>query len=293
MIKTLNGTKETVDFPVNSTIRLYDNVQEDDYPLHWHTSMEIIMPIDNIYTVYCNESVYVLNEGEILFISPCVLHRLTSPDSGRRYIILADLSQLDSMNEFKSLAAILTPVVHVTPANSPKIYDKLHRLLHNIAAEYENESLFRDTVIYSKLISIFALIGRNRTTENKANQHNFSGKSEYFDIFLSVCDYINNHFYENITLDQAAGLAGFSKYHFSRIFKHYADISFYQYLNRKRIMHAATLLMEPDITVSEVAKRCGFVSISAFIRMFKIQKGYKPSEFREMQSKRNNVARPQ
>ncbi len=289
MIKTLNGTKETVDFPSNSTIKLYNNVQEEDYPLHWHTSLEIIMPTDNIYTVYCNKTVYVLNEGDILFISPCVLHRLTSPDSGRRYIMLADLSPLDSLNEFKSLAAILSPAVHITPANSPKIYERLQRLIHSIAAEYENESLFRDTVIYSKLISVFTLIARNRTGENRLYQDNPSCRLEYSGIFLSVCDYINTHFHENITLDQAAYLAGFSKYHFSRIFKHYADITFYQYLNRKRIMHAATLLMEPDITVSEVAKRCGFVSISAFIRMFKIQKGCKPSEFREMQSKRKDV----
>ncbi len=283
MIKTLNGTKETVDFPVNSTIRLYDNVQEDDYPLHWHASLEIIMPIDNIYTVYCNETVYVLGEGDILFISPGVLHRLTSPDYGRRYIILADLSPLDSMNEFKSLVAIQYPVVYVNKVNFPKIYERLQRLINSIAAEYEGELVYRDTVIYSKLISIFALIGRNHTPENQSHPGSSHRHTEYSNIFLSVCDYINEHFQENITLDQVADMAGFSKFHFSRIFKQYADISFYQYLNRKRIMHAATLLLEPDLTVLEVARQCGFESISAFIRMFKIQKGCKPSEFKEMQ----------
>lgn len=291
MIKTLNGIKETVDFPVNSTIRVYDNVQEDDYPLHWHTSLEIIMPIDNIYTVYCNDEVYVLKEGDILFISPGVLHRLTSPDSGRRYIIIADLSQLDSMNEFKSLAAILYPVVYVTSDNSSKIYERLQRLIYSIASEYESESLYRDTVIYSKLISIFSIIGRNYAAGKIPQQENSLKQIENSQIFLSICSYINDHFHENITLEQVADQAGFSKFYFSRIFKQYADISFYQYLNRKRIMHAASLLMEPDITISEVARRCGFESISAFIRMFKIHKGCKPSEFREMQSCSKNSPR--
>ncbi len=284
MIKTLNGTKETVDFPINSTIRVYDNVQEDDYPLHWHTSLEIIMPIDNIYTVYCNEEVYVLKEGDILFISPGVLHRLTSPDNGRRYIILADLSQLDSMNEFKSLTAILYPVVNVTSDNSPKIYERLQRLIHSIASEYESESLYHDTVIYSKLISIFTIIGRNYALSKVPLPDNNLKQIENSQIFLSICSYINEHFHENITLEQVADQAGFSKFYFSRIFKQYTDISFYQYLNRKRIMHAASLLMVPDITVAEVARQCGFGSISAFIRMFKIHKGCKPSEFKGMQS---------
>lgn len=292
MIKTLNGTKETVDFPINSTIRVYDNVQEDDYPLHWHTSLEIIMPIDNIYTVYCNNEVYVLKEGEILFISPGVLHRLTSPDSGRRYIIIADLFPLDSMREFRSLAAILYPVVYVTSGNSSIIYKRLQRLIHSIASEFESNSLYRDTVIYSKLISIFAIIGRNYASDKIHTQDNFIKQTENSQIFLYICNYINDHFHENITLEQAAGQAGFSKYYFSRIFKQYADISFYQYLNRKRIMHAASLLMEPDISISQVARRCGFSSISAFIRMFKIHKGCTPSEFKEMQSTGRNFPRP-
>ncbi len=291
MIKTLNGTKETVDFPINSTIRVYDNIQEDDYPLHWHTSLEIIMPIDNIYTVYCNDEVYVLKEGDILFISPGVLHRLTSPDYGRRYIIITDLSQLDSMNEFKSLAAILYPVVYVNSADPPKIYGHLKRMIHSIAAEYESEALYHDTVIYSKLISMFAVIGRNNAYNKIPQHHNPLKQTENSQIFLSVCNYINEHFHENITLEQVADQAGFSKFYFSRIFKQYTDISFYQYLNRKRIMHAASLLMEPDISVSEVAKRCGFDSISAFIRMFKIHKGCKPSEFKEMQSNGRNSHR--
>jgi AraC-like DNA-binding protein len=289
MIKTLNGIKETVDFPINSTIRVYNNVQEDDYPLHWHTSLEIIMPVDNIYTVYCGDEVYLLKEGDIMFISPGVLHRLTSPDSGRRYIIIADLSQLDSMNEFKSLAALLYPVVHVTSDNSSKIHERLQRLINSIASEYESESLYRDTIIYSKLISIYSIIGRNYAMAKIPPQESSLKQIENSQIFLSICNYINEHFHENITLEQVAGKAGFSKFYFSRIFKQYADISFYQYLNRKRIMHAASLLMEPDITVSEVARQSGFESISAFIRMFKIQKGCTPSEFKEMQAYSRNT----
>lgn len=282
MIEMLNGNKETVNYASNTSIRLYDNDEQEDYPVHWHTPLEIIMPIENIYTAHCNNIEYVLNEGDILFISSGVLHQLTAPAKGRRYIILADLSPLNSMREFESLIALLSPVVHITPANSPKIHERLQRLIYSIGTEYENDALFKDTVIYSKLISIFALIGRNSTLEKTSLDTNSSKELEYSKIFLSVCDYINKHFSENITLEQVADLAGFSKYHFSRIFRQYAEISFYQYLNKRRIMHAATLLMEPELTITEISLQSGFSSISAFIRMFKIHKGCTPSEFKKM-----------
>ncbi len=284
MIEQLDGNKETVNYASNTSIRLYDNDEQEDYPVHWHTPLEIIMPTKNNYTVYCNNIEYVLNEGDILFISSGVLHQLHAPDNGRRFIILADLTPLNSMREFESLTAILSPIVHITPANSPKIHEGLQRLIHSIATEYKSDAVFKDTVIYSKLISIFALIGRNSTLEKTAIDTNSSKELEYSKIFLSVCDYINKHFSENITLEQVADLAGFSKYHFSRIFRQYADIPFYQYLNKKRIMHAATLLMEPDMSITEISLQCGFSSISAFIRMFKIHKNCTPSEFKKMYS---------
>ncbi|MFU0828544.1 MAG: hypothetical protein ACFWTJ_13630 [Lachnoclostridium sp.] len=283
MTRTLNGDRQTPDYSIKSPIRVYDNIQADNYPFHWHASLEIIMPVENMYTVQCGDKVYVLKEGDILFISPGVLHKLTSPQSGRRYIILADLSQLNSMDEFKSLAAILYPVVYVTAKNLPGIYPRLKRLILSIVSEYESQALYRDTVIYSKLISAFSIIGRSYGAA-KVHQPDYNlRQNEKIHIFLSICNYINEHFRENITLEQMAKQAGFSKFYFSRIFKQYADISFYQYLNRKRMMHAAFLLTETNLTVSQIAKQCGFGSISAFIRMFKIQKGCTPSEFKEMQ----------
>lgn len=282
MIEILNGTRENVNYRNNTTVKLFDNTVEEDYPLHWHTPLEIIMPFDNIYTAYCNNAEYVLKEGEILIINSGVLHKLTAPAKGRCYIILADLSPLYNIHEVESLLSILSPVVYITASNSPKIHERLQRLIFNIAAEYESEAIFRETGIYSKLISALVLICRNQTVENSAFKITSSIQLENSKILLSVCDYINHHYNENLTLDQVADLAGFSKYHFSRIFRQYVDISFYQYLNKKRIMQATKLLMEPGMSIMEVSLQSGFSTISSFIRMFKILKGCTPSEFKDM-----------
>ena len=100
--------------------------------------------------------------------------------------------------------------------------------------------------------------------------------------FLFVTNYINEHFTENLTLEQAASLAGFSKYHFTRLFRQYAGTSFYKYLNQKRITHAKNLLLDPDLSVTDVAMQSGFTSISAFLRMFHLVTNCTPTEFRKM-----------
>ena len=77
-------------------------------------------------------------------------------------------------------------------------------------------------------------------------------------------------------------LSGFSKFYFSRLFKQFTNVSFYKYVNQKRIEKAAKMLTEPNISITNVALSCGFESLSSFIRMFKIVKGCTPTEFRNM-----------
>ncbi len=77
-------------------------------------------------------------------------------------------------------------------------------------------------------------------------------------------------------------LAGFSKYHFTRLFKNFTGTSFYKYLNKKRIEHAEKLLVDPELSITEVALQSGFSSLSAFIRMFKLIKDCTPTEFRNL-----------
>ncbi len=71
---------------------------------------------------------------------------------------------------------------------------------------------------------------------------------------------------EDLSLEGVASQAGFSKYHFSRLFKQYTDSTFYKYLNQKRIEFAKTLLQDPGVSVTEVAFKSGFSSLSAFLR---------------------------
>ena len=91
---------------------------------------------------------------------------------------------------------------------------------------------------------------------------------------------------EDISLDTIADVAGFSKFHFSRLFKQFTNISFYDYLNQRRVKEAEKLLLNPNLSITEVAMRSGFSSISTFNRVFKSFKECTPTEFKNLYQQR-------
>lgn len=74
---------EIIDFRENRTVLIYDNIKNEDYPKHWHNTIEIIMPVSNTYTVTCDEKDYMLLEREIFVIPAGILHSMKA-QNGRR-----------------------------------------------------------------------------------------------------------------------------------------------------------------------------------------------------------------
>ena len=282
MIENLKGIYETVNYKENTSFRLYVNDEAEDYPSHWHNSIEIIMPLENIYTAEsCNRQI-VLREGDIIFFWPGCLHTLYAPPKGKRIIFQADISVLLQIKQMSTLHTLLTPVTVVTPENYPETHTLMKDILLEIVRDYEKDALFTDLTIYSKVLTIFSLLAQN--TSELAKQFNVTAgkQQEYTEKFMYICDYITEHCAEDLSLDDAAALAGFSKYHFSRLFKQFTGVSFYKFLNQKRISLAETQLADAGKSITDVAINSGFSSMSSFIRMFKQIKDCTPTEFRNM-----------
>ena len=111
-----------------------------------------------------------------------------------------------------------------------------------------------------------------------------SKQREYIEKFDLIFDYIRNNYMKELTLDSVSKIAGFSKYHFTRLFKQYTGMSFYDYLTKERIQVAETLLLNPSLSVTDVAFQSGFSSISTFNRVFRTMKKCSPREFRTLYS---------
>ena len=171
--------------------------------------------------------------------------------------------------------------------DTQRLYSFVKRQMDSIIVEYDEEKAFFNAVIYAKLIEIFVHIGRNVISGGRKNknqvlrtENNPEKKKEYMETIMSACNYINQHYQEALSLEEVAEFSGFSKFHFTRIFKQCMNMTFYEYLNQKRISKAEELLSTTGESVTEIAMSSGFSSISAFNRTFKSIKGCSPSEYR-------------
>lgn len=109
MIEILNGTHETVAYRDMKGIKAFMNTDPEDFPLHWHTALELIMPIKNGYTVRTNGETIRFSPGDIILIPPGELHSLHAPEEGERmimqfdYSLLCNLAGMDSLLHMRGL----------------------------------------------------------------------------------------------------------------------------------------------------------------------------------------------
>jgi AraC family transcriptional regulator len=97
-----------------------------------------------------------------------------------------------------------------------------------------------------------------------------------------VLEYIDNNYFEEVTLEKMSRIAGFSYFHFQRIFKARIGESLYSYAKRVRINKAAYLLKyNKEKSITEIAFDCGFQSSSDFTRAFKEVYSLPPNLYRK------------
>ena len=282
MIENLNGIHETVNYVDRKAFRLYDNNEYENYPDHWHPEMELIMPIAGDYLVRVRETEYLVHPGEVIIIGSGVIHYLGAPGPGERIIFQPNNALLHVLPEMDNTMSLLPPVLHLTEESSGEILPQILSDMKAITEAYFSHRPLSETTIYQKTLDIFTLIGTTYYNRMPQMDGSFSRQNEHIETFMSICAYINEHCTDDLHLEAIAEMAGFSKFHFTRLFREYTGTTFYKYLNKKRIEKAEQLLVDPTIPIMEVAFSSGFASNSAFIRMFKQIKGCTPKEFRKM-----------
>jgi two-component system response regulator YesN len=94
-----------------------------------------------------------------------------------------------------------------------------------------------------------------------------------------VIDFINKHYYEDISLGDVAKEVYLSESYLSRKLKKAKGISFVEYITKLRMEKAVALLKEPNVKITEVALSLGYPDYRYFSQTFKKHTGYSPSEF--------------
>ncbi len=284
--RIVDNQRETIRYFEETSIQIWYNIESLDYSMHWHPALEIILVLEEDYTIEFPGETMVLKPYDILIIPAGELHHLLARDGGSRVIYLFDFDSISKIGGLSYIVPLLSRPVLINKDNDPQIYRKERDILEAMFAEYANNSTLWELDLYSKLLEFLTTYGRYKLLSNDEIGENASGKQkELVDRLNKAFEYIDNHFTEDITLERAALVAGFSKFHFSRIFKECSGQNFYDYLCFKRIKETEMLLMNQSLSVTEIALRCGFSSPSSFNRTFRRFRNCTPTEYRSMLNK--------
>jgi AraC family transcriptional regulator len=95
-------------------------------------------------------------------------------------------------------------------------------------------------------------------------------------------DHIYQNLGEDITVDDMARSAMFSKFHFTRLFQRITGVSPGRFLSAVRLQEAKRLLLSTSMSVAEISHQVGYSSVGTFSSRFKSCVGLSPTSYREL-----------
>ncbi|MEC4984502.1 MAG: AraC family transcriptional regulator [Oscillatoria sp. PMC 1068.18] len=119
---------------------------------------------------------------------------------------------------------------------------------------------------------------RNYSTRKHSLKEHEDGLPKYK--LKQALEYMNAHLNENVSLATISEKLGMSQYYFCRLFKQSTGITPHAYLIQQRVEMSKQLLKQKEVTIVEIAIRCGFANPSHFAKHFQKHTGMLPKQFR-------------
>jgi AraC family transcriptional regulator len=92
--------------------------------------------------------------------------------------------------------------------------------------------------------------------------------------------YCREHATEPLSVDALAAQAGYSRFHFSRLFAASEGMAPARFAREQRVRAGVSLLQTSDLSIKEVAEACGFCDATYFCKVFRRTMGLSPATFR-------------
>ena len=134
-------------------------------------------------------------------------------------------------------------------------------------SQENNTSLLKDFV--QKLLTEYSqIISSSKTQEENP-------------LITKVCNYLDQHLQEDISLEQMANIINVSPFYLSKLFKEEKGITFINFISDKRLEKARDLLEHSDLSIKEITSEIGYNDQNYFSRIFKNKYGLSPKEYRK------------
>ncbi len=260
------------------------NTDVQVYPPHWHERIEIVYVLGDELKIGLNNSVYTLQNRDILIIGMGEVHYfLMQPQRCDRIIVHFELSMFEELANLISGRRLLEPLI---TSDSPRLSNgfSVHAFFERVILDIYREIRHKETGfefflgarLYDLAAGIIRYIPNERLCSAEKNK-----QLKKLELLKQVTKYIDKNFQKEISLAEVSKHVNFSMYHFTRFFKNTTGMTFWQYLNNYKVSKAVNRLINSSDSMAEVAFKSGFNSIKTFNRVFKQVKGCSPSEFRK------------
>lgn len=253
---------------------------------HWHCELELIMVEKGRINLYVGTMQFLLKEGSGAFVNADMLHMVKAVDEKQGALIHSIVFHprlIGGIENSIYWEKYLNPLINNNGYSvqlftedinwQREVLDRIQRAWIEIAVDkhgYEfrvrNELSEIMLQLYDHLQhEIISIPQKARRNEQRIKQ---------------MLNYIQEHYYETILLEDIAEAAAISKSECLRCFRDILGTTPLQYVNQYRLLVAAQNLAETDWQISEIGDGCGFGEMGYFSAQFKKKYGMTPTEYR-------------
>ena len=264
---------------------LYEKIPAEEFPIrlslkdgsveflpHWHEYTEIHFAKRGSFNISLGNKSYFLEESDCVIVNANELHTGMGTNCDD-FVIMIHPSLFDG-----------NYVIYKHHIND----DVVTELMNNILYEYQNSCPTSRIAIKGFTYQLIAHITRKYAVA-ELNEGNYKAFSAKYSTVNRAAEYINNHYFENITTGFLAEMVHLSQSHFCHIFKEVTGKSAKEYLMQVRIDKASDRLLNTEMNITEIAFSCGFFDANYFARAFRKVNGINPTEYKKRNPKKEIV----
>jgi AraC-like DNA-binding protein len=278
---------ETVEYPNDLPFSIFfSNVAEEDF--HYHNEMKMLFVLKGTTNCKIHNVLYTLKEGDLLIVDTQDMHRIFG--SSEDILMLDMYVDLNFYTDlYPDIDYMIFACEDYSKTSTLKYRDlqkKVSVLKHHVAKTaltYFNEPNNRSLLMDCINDLVFTLVNQFQGffIEDNKFKADHGGPS---DIDLSrlykIIKYIYLNYDKKITLVDLSNIVYLNPYYISHLIKNTSGLSFQNFLNYVRLEYAEKLLVENELTLTQISQLCGFSSLSYFNKCFKSWYNMTPAQYR-------------